>query len=218
MKESKIKPTERNLPLQKRAREKYEQILEVACHMLVEGGYAKLSTREIARRADCNIATIYRYFGGVNDIIKALGEPFLSGISQLLDLMLGMAYRGESLESIFRFFLFQLTKEIDDNRWLLHAEAATLIDKDLIAWDIQLMNKIEVKLSSVLSAALPSKDFWEIEILAFRLVRHWKSYLRCLIEFESLEKTTWLTVDTVHTSIALVSTPIQSNQDLLSME
>ena len=73
MTSSKIEPSARNLPVQKRAREKYEQILRETCALLEESGFVGLSTREIARRADCNIATIYRYFGGVNDIVNGGG-------------------------------------------------------------------------------------------------------------------------------------------------
>ena len=102
MTRSRIEPSARNLPVQKRV-EKNMSILRETCALLEESGFVGLSTREIARRAGCNIATIYRYFGGVNDIVKALGEPFFTGISELFDHMSARLANGESLESAFEF-------------------------------------------------------------------------------------------------------------------
>ncbi|MEL0322661.1 MAG: helix-turn-helix domain-containing protein, partial [Gammaproteobacteria bacterium] len=130
MKDSLIAPSHRTIPVQKRALEKYELILSVACGLLEERGFSGLSTREIARRADCNIATVYRYFEGVNDIVKALGEPFFLGISELFDQMSAQLIRGDSLDSVVQFFIEVLTKELEQNRWALHAEAGIMTDLD----------------------------------------------------------------------------------------
>ena len=61
MNESLMEPTQRSIPVQKRALEKYELILKVSCELLEERGFAGMSTREISRRAGCNIATVYRW-------------------------------------------------------------------------------------------------------------------------------------------------------------
>jgi AcrR family transcriptional regulator len=197
-------PSTRNLPIQRRAKAKYQLILATACSILEERGFSGLSTREISRRAECNIATVYRYFDGVNDIIKALGEPFFNGISSLFDQMSALLIAGDSLESVIRFFLQALTNEIGNNRWVLHAEAGIMTDKDLIVWDSHLLKSIEIKLSGVLAIALTEKSTAELHVISYRLVRHWKSFLRVLIEYEDLDEAAWLIVDTTQTSIALI--------------
>jgi AcrR family transcriptional regulator len=208
MESSLFEPSKRNLPVQKRAKDKYQLILVTACSILEEKGFSGLSTREISRRAECNIATVYRYFDGVNDIIKALGDPFFSGVSRLFDYMSSLLINGDSLDSVIRFFLQELTNEIAENRWILHAEAGIMTDKDLITWDSQLMKAIEIKLSDVLAIALQNKPKDELQVISYRLVRHWKSFMRVLIEYESLDETAWLIIDTTHTSMALIKADV----------
>lgn len=203
MESSLFEPSKRNLPVQKRAKDKYQLILVTACSILEEKGFSGLSTREISRRAECNIATVYRYFDGVNDIIKALGDPFFAGVSSLFDHMSSLLINGDSLDSVIRFFLQELTNEIAENRWILHAEAGIMTDKDLMTWDVHLMKSIEIKLSGVLAIALAEKSSAELQVISFRLVRHWKTFLRVLIEYDDLDEAAWLIVDTTQTSIAL---------------
>ncbi len=208
MNESLMEPTQRSIPVQKRALEKYELILKVSCELLEERGFAGMSTREISRRAGCNIATVYRYFDGVNDIIKALGEPFLSGVSELFDQMSSVLIQGGSLESAVQLFIEALTLELKQNRWVLYGEAGIMSDPDLITWDQQLMQRIESKLSGVLSIGLPEKSSADLQVMSFRLVRHWKNYMRILIEYDEREDTSWLAKDMVQTSMALIEAKI----------
>ncbi len=208
MNESVMEPTQRSIPVQKRALEKYELILKVSCELLEERGFAGMSTREISRRAGCNIATVYRYFDGVNDIIKALGEPFLSGVSELFDQMSALLIKGGSLESAVQLFIEAFTQELKQNRWVLYGEAGIMSDRDLIVWDQQLMQRIEGRLSGVLSIGLPEKSPGDLQVISFRLVRHWKNYMRILIEYDEGEDISWLVKDMVQTSMALIETKI----------
>ena len=203
-----MEPTQRSIPVQKRALEKYELILKVSCDLLEERGFAGMSTREISRRAGCNIATVYRYFDGVNDIIKALGEPFLSGVSELFDQMSALLIKGGSLESAVQLFIEVFTLELKQNRWVLYGEAGIMSDRDLIVWDQQLMQRIEGRLSGVLSIGLPEKLPGDLQVISFRLVRHWKNYMRILIEYDEGEDISWLVKDMVQTSMALIEAKI----------
>ena len=208
MNESLMEPTQRSIPVQKRALEKYELILKVSCDLLEERGFAGMSTREISRRAGCNIATVYRYFDGVNDIIKALGEPFLSGVSELFDQMSALLIKGGSLESAVQLFIEEFSQEVKQNRWVLYGEAGIMSDRDLIVWDQQLMQRIEGRLSGVLSIGLPEKLPGDLQVISFRLVRHWKNYMRILIEYDEDEDISWLVKDMVQTSMALIEAKI----------
>ena len=203
-----MEPTQRSIPVQKRALEKYELILKVSCELLEERGFVGMSTREISRRAGCNIATVYRYFDGVNDIIKALGEPFLSGVSELFDQMSALLIKGGSLESAVQLFIEAFTQELEQNRWVLYGEAGVMSDPDLIAWDQQLMQRIESKLSGVLAIALSEKSPGDLQVISFRLIRHWKNYMRILIEYDEREDKSWLAKEMVQTSMALIEAKI----------
>ena len=153
MNRSLMNPNDETFRSRKGLGEKYELILQVTCDLLVERGFSGLFTREIARRANCNIATVYRYFGSTNDIIMALGEPFFNGISELFDHMSSQLIKGDSLESVIRFFLTSLTEEVRQNTWILYAEAGVMTDKELIQWNVNFLEKIQIKLSGVLALA-----------------------------------------------------------------
>ena len=70
------------------------------------------------------------------------------------------------------------------------------------------MKAIEIKLSDVLAIALRDKPKDELQVISYRLVRHWKSFLRVLIEYENLDKAEWLVIDTTKTSMALIEADI----------
>lgn len=81
-------------------------------------------------------------------------------------------------------------------------------DRDLIVWDQQLMQRIECRLSGVLSIGLPEKSPGDLQVISFRLVRHWKNYMRILIEYDEGEDVSWLVKDMVQTSMALIEAKI----------
>lgn len=83
-----------------------------------------------------------------------------------------------------------------------------MTDKELIQWNVNFLEKIQIKLSGVLALARLNKTTAELERLSYRLVRHWKTYLRTLIEYHKLAEADWLLADTVNTSVALVEARI----------
>ena len=70
------------------------------------------------------------------------------------------------------------------------------------------MEKIEGRLTGVLAIAGIRRSTAELELISFRLVRHWKTYMRTLVEYDNLEEAQWLQQDTVKTSLALVEAPV----------
>jgi hypothetical protein len=122
--------------------------------------------------------------------------------------MASLLIKGEPLDLVIQFFLEALSDELAQNRWVLHADAGIMTDLDLIIWDRGLMREIEIKLSGVLAIALPDKSSVETQLIAFRLVRHWKALLRTLIEYEDITEAKWLIEDTAKTSMALINADI----------
>ena len=71
-------------PRQERSRQRVETILDVALDMVVEQGAEALAMREVARRADVQISSIYQYFPSKAHIIRELAKRNLSKVRLLL--------------------------------------------------------------------------------------------------------------------------------------
>ncbi|HZE32162.1 MAG TPA: TetR/AcrR family transcriptional regulator [Actinoallomurus sp.] len=64
----------RRAPMQRRSRERVQQILDAASELIVEDGVTALSTRTIAERAGVPVASLYQYFADKDEILLALVE------------------------------------------------------------------------------------------------------------------------------------------------
>ena len=71
-------------PRQERSRQRVETILDVALDMVVEQGAEALAMREVARRADVQISSIYQYFPSKAHIIRELAKRNLARVRLLL--------------------------------------------------------------------------------------------------------------------------------------
>jgi AcrR family transcriptional regulator len=64
----------RRTPTQDRAHQTIEVLLEATAQVLVEVGYARLSTNRVAKRAGVSVGTLYQYFADKESLIEALGQ------------------------------------------------------------------------------------------------------------------------------------------------
>ncbi len=71
-------------PRQERSRNRVESILDAALELVVEQGAEALAMREVARRADVQISSIYQYFPSKAHIIRELAKRNLSRVRMLL--------------------------------------------------------------------------------------------------------------------------------------
>ncbi|MBW8759462.1 MAG: TetR/AcrR family transcriptional regulator [Burkholderiales bacterium] len=71
-------------PRQERSRQRVENILAIALRLMVEHGAEALAMREIARRAEVQISSIYQYFPSKSAIIRELAQRDLARVRQLL--------------------------------------------------------------------------------------------------------------------------------------
>jgi AcrR family transcriptional regulator len=67
-----ISTAPRKTPQQSRALVTVEAILEAAARILVEAGYAKLNTNEVARRAGVSVGSLYQYFPNKQSLLAEL--------------------------------------------------------------------------------------------------------------------------------------------------
>lgn len=64
----------RRRPVQRRSLERFERILDSCAELLDEVGYTGLTTKEVARRAEVPIGTLYQFFPGIGGLLGALAE------------------------------------------------------------------------------------------------------------------------------------------------
>jgi AcrR family transcriptional regulator len=62
----------RKTPRQSRALATVEAILEATTRILVESGYAKINTNEVARRAGVSVGSLYQYFPNKQSLLVQL--------------------------------------------------------------------------------------------------------------------------------------------------
>lgn len=68
--EQSLKPLK--IPTQARSRLTYQSILEATAYILIEGGYASLTTNHVAERAGVSIASLYQYFPNKESLVVTL--------------------------------------------------------------------------------------------------------------------------------------------------
>jgi AcrR family transcriptional regulator len=70
-----------------KARAKSREYVVRTYDMLVEDGYENISIRKIAKALDCNVATLYRYFGTLDDLIATASvrclQPYYQDIAAI---------------------------------------------------------------------------------------------------------------------------------------
>jgi len=71
------KTSPRNQPVQRRAQERRDQILEVTAELLEEVGQDDLTTILVAKRAGVSVGTLYHYFPNKYAIMYALAEQWV---------------------------------------------------------------------------------------------------------------------------------------------
>lgn len=81
--------TPRRRPVQKRSIERFERLLDACAALLDEAGYAALTTKEVARRAEVPIGTLYQFFSDREELIGALAarnlESYLERVADRLE-------------------------------------------------------------------------------------------------------------------------------------
>ncbi len=62
-----------------------ERVLDAAAELLARDGAAALGVNALAKEAGCDKQLIYRYFGGLDGVMEALGERVAQRLAQALD-------------------------------------------------------------------------------------------------------------------------------------
>lgn len=81
----------RKLPRQQRSQDTVAVLLEATRQVLVQRGYARTSTAEIARRAGVSIGSLYQYFPSKAALVAALSEQHSQAMRQVFEARLAQA-------------------------------------------------------------------------------------------------------------------------------
>ncbi|WP_331767791.1 TetR/AcrR family transcriptional regulator [Embleya sp. NBC_00896] len=89
MNEDRTAGTLRRRPVQRRSAERFKRLLDACAELLDEVGYVALTTKEVARRAEVPIGTLYQFFSDKEGLIGALAarnlDAFLERVSARLE-------------------------------------------------------------------------------------------------------------------------------------
>jgi AcrR family transcriptional regulator len=104
--------TLRRRPVQGRARETVDAIVEAAARVLARHGYAAATTNRIAERAGVSIGSLYEYFPDKDAILSALLERHTeTGSANVLAALESAIVRGDGIERWVRTLVAALLAE-----------------------------------------------------------------------------------------------------------
>jgi AcrR family transcriptional regulator len=105
-------------PQQDRSRVRLQALLDAAEEVIAESGLQGLAMREIARRTDLTIASVYHYFPSTASLIRALVEQQLEKLRDVLETGLQTRFpadaSGMSDEQVKALLVEQMSGLVDD--------------------------------------------------------------------------------------------------------
>jgi len=75
----------RRNPIQARAKERIQRVLDAAEQVFVDVGYEPATTNQIAARAGTSIGSLYEFFGNKQMVARALSDRYLRELTGLYD-------------------------------------------------------------------------------------------------------------------------------------
>ena len=120
--------TRRSAPNQQRSRDTFEQILIAAADLIEAGGFEKLTTNMICRRAELTPPALYRYFPNKYSVLKELGERLMAQQNILMENWSLDAGDLSNLEAEIETLLFEtirVTRQTKAGAWIMRSMHAT---------------------------------------------------------------------------------------------
>jgi AcrR family transcriptional regulator len=176
-------------PQQNRSRARLEALLEAAEEVIAESGLQGLAMREVARRADLTIASVYHYFPSTAALIRALVERQLEKLRGILETGLRARFpmdaAGMSHEQVKALFAEQVGGLVDDvAAFFFNTPAVSEIwgglqaYPDLRALDIEDTKKNAALIQPVFTRFIPSLEPVQASTMAMVLVESVSASLR----------------------------------------
>lgn len=159
----------RKEPIQDRSQARLDRILEEAEKLILEHGLLGLSIREVARRADTNIATFYQFFPNRGSLTRRIVEIYHAKLQAALSDALQAADGRDLVQALedvqAKMVRFYLAHPITLDIWPgIHA------DPDLRALDREDTKQNAAQLAAYLKAQRPRAPCKQIEDAAEAIV------------------------------------------------
>jgi AcrR family transcriptional regulator len=110
-------------PIQKRAKETYEQLLKASLEIIDTKGIEALNSNAVVEAIGGTPPTFYRYFSDKHEVLEVLGNRLMNVQSELVLAEIGTVYsdQGDAYDSIYRILAktLELTKNIQGSYALL---------------------------------------------------------------------------------------------------
>ncbi len=179
----------RNKPQQDRSRVRLQALLDAAEEVIAEAGLQGLAMREVARRANLPIASVYHYFPSTAALIRALVERHLEKMRSILEAGLQTRFpvdaAGMSDELLKPLLIEQVNGLISDvAAFYFNTPSASEIwgglqaYPDLRALDIEDTKKNAALIQPLFARYIPSLDPGQAPMMTMVLVESVSASLR----------------------------------------
>lgn len=157
---------QRRRPMQERAKETRQHILDTAARLFGERGIENTSTNRIAAAAGTSIGTVYRYFSDRTVMVEELLEQLLESIERRFTERLNLSEK--TVEELTAGILDTICDELVVNAKLVRALAAGVqfYNSGIPEFEPRLRLLVKVVLIQILGPA----DDHELDVMAFVLV------------------------------------------------
>jgi len=138
-------------PVRSRDRETTEKLLIAAARdVLAEVGFQGLGVNAVARRAGCDKQLIYRYFGGLEGLVDAIGDEIAQTLRNRLGPLAAAARPGSYGELVERMLLGLLQTLRDD-----------LLMQKIVVWEMAEASPLVARLVAARSKGMTA---WVMEM------------------------------------------------------
>lgn len=132
----------RRRPVQRRAQEMVERILDASAQVLATDGYAAMSTNRVAAEAEVSVGSLYRYFADKADLVEQLrlrvNEEVLGELTEAV-----LAAADQAPAAGVRHILETLVGALERNRGVM----AALIDEVPLGSQANTLPEVEHQLA-----------------------------------------------------------------------
>lgn len=175
-------PAPRREPVQKRSRERYERMLEVAKELIAQGGSDAMKMSDIAARAGVPIGSLYQFFPDKASIVRVLAERTHAESRQCIkDGLAGaeemVALRGAFADLIDEYYAIFLAEPVMRDIW-----GATQTDKSLAALELAESRRNGALLGEAIMTLKPDADAETVATSAFLIMHLGEATMRMALQ------------------------------------
>lgn len=139
----------REVPLQSRARERVDKVIEATKEIIVEEGYSDLTLSLVCKRAGIKQTSIYRYWPNKQSILSTLASHFERDFQPMIESLVDMS-ENTDWRDIIRANLQIFIDYIDQNPWFPGAQMAMRAESDLQRRHEQMLSFFAVQYAHLL--------------------------------------------------------------------